>query len=193
MTLFAKLTFVIGARLRLKTRISWGAYLKGYERIYLGGKCKIHSDVSIDASKGGEIICGDRVTLNRHAYLQGGSEGIRLGDGVEINNYTIINGTGGVTIGTRTLIGPGVKIISYQHRFDGHRPIIDQPSDRLPINIGPDVWIGANVVILGGVTIGEGAVIGAGSVVTKDVPAWTLSVGVPAPVVRYREAETSVE
>lgn len=191
MNLFAKLIFVVGARLRAKTRIAWGTYLKGYERIYLGSKCKIHSDVSIDASRGGAVICGDRVTLNRYAYLQGGSEGVRLGDGVEVNNHTIINGTGGVTIGARTLIGPGVRIISYQHRFDGRRPVHEQPSDRLPITIGLDVWIGANAVILAGVTVGEGAVIGAGAVVTKDVPAWAVAVGVPARVVRQREAELS--
>ena len=38
------------------------------------------------------------------------------------------------------------------------------------MNIGNDVWIGANAMILGGITIGDGAIIGAGAVVTKDIP-----------------------
>lgn len=53
-----------------------------------------------------------------------------------------------------------------------------------PIRICDHAWIGMNVIVLKGVTIGEGAVIGAGSVVTKDVPAWTISAGNPARVIR---------
>jgi acetyltransferase-like isoleucine patch superfamily enzyme len=46
------------------------------------------------------------------------------------------------------------------------------------------VWIGANCTILGGVKIGDQAVIGAGAVVTKDIPPFSVAVGVPARVVR---------
>jgi len=45
--------------------------------------------------------------------------------------------------------------------------------------------IGANATIVCGVTIGEWAFIGAGSVVTKDVPAYALVVGVPGKVVGW--------
>jgi len=47
------------------------------------------------------------------------------------------------------------------------------------VNIGYDVWIGANVLILDGLTIGDGAVIAAGSVVIKDVSQYSLVAGVP--------------
>lgn len=52
--------------------------------------------------------------------------------------------------------------------------------------IGNDVWIGAGVTILEGVTIGDGSIIGAGAVVTKDTPPYSISVGIPAKVMRYR-------
>lgn len=55
------------------------------------------------------------------------------------------------------------------------------------INIGNDVWIGANCVILPGVTINDGAVVGAGSIVTKDVPKNAIVMGNPARIFKYRE------
>jgi len=51
---------------------------------------------------------------------------------------------------------------------------------------GSDVWIGFRAIVLSGVTIGDGAVIGAGAVVTADVPSYSVVVGNPAKVIRYR-------
>ena len=52
------------------------------------------------------------------------------------------------------------------------------------ISIGNNVWIGDKATILSGVFIGDGAVIGANSVVTKNVPAYSIAVGVPAKVIK---------
>lgn len=62
-----------------------------------------------------------------------------------------------------------------------------------PVKICNNCWIGAGVNILPGVTIGEGCVIGAGSVVTKDIPANSLAVGVPAKVVKKLNDEAERE
>jgi acetyltransferase-like isoleucine patch superfamily enzyme len=56
------------------------------------------------------------------------------------------------------------------------------------VRIGNDVWIGTRAIILPGVQIGDGAIIGAGSVVTRDVPALAVVGGVPARVIKYRQA-----
>lgn len=53
-----------------------------------------------------------------------------------------------------------------------------------PINIGNNVWIGANAIIIKGVTISDNAIIAAGSIVTKDVPANCIVAGNPAVVVK---------
>ncbi|TKY91451.1 MAG: acyltransferase [Candidatus Methanomarinus sp.] len=52
------------------------------------------------------------------------------------------------------------------------------------IKIKHDAWIGAGCIILPDVTIGEYSIVGAGSVVTKNVPSFTIVVGVPAKIVR---------
>lgn len=54
------------------------------------------------------------------------------------------------------------------------------------INIGHDVWIGANVTIIGNVNIGNGAIVGAGSVVTKDIQPYSINAGVPSKYFRSR-------
>ena len=137
MNLFRKLFFVLRQR-RAGNRISFSAYLKGQDSITLGRGCKIHADASVDASRSAGVTLGDQVTLNRYAYIQGGDGGVRLGNRVEINNFSIVNGTGGVDIGDDSLIGPGVRIISYQHRFAAHQTIRSQASDAQPIRIGRD-------------------------------------------------------
>jgi acetyltransferase-like isoleucine patch superfamily enzyme len=63
--------------------------------------------------------------------------------------------------------------------------------EKLPITIGNDVWIGANVIILDGVNIGDGAIIAAGAVVNKDVPPYSIYGGVPAKFIRHRFDENS--
>ena len=65
-------------------------------------------------------------------------------------------------------------------------PIVDQGYSHKGVNIGEDVYIGAGAIILEGTHVGEGSVIGAGSVVTKDVPPYTVVVGVPARIIGKR-------
>ena len=87
-----------------------------------------------------------------------------------------------IVIGNHVALGPNVTIFSA-----GHDPgTIDLDDTYGRVTIEDHVWVGGNSTILQGVTIHEGAVIGAGSVITKDVPAWTISVGVPARVIKHR-------
>lgn len=180
------LLFALRQRLANHSHVSLRSYIKGHERIRMGAKCKIHDSASIDATRSKGVAFGDAVTLNRYAYVQGGREGVVLGNNVEVNNFSIINGTGGVEIGNDVLIGPGARIISFQHQFAAGTPIRRQPVTGKPIRIHDDVWIGANAVILAGVTVGRGAVIGAGAVVHRDVPENGVVAGVPAVLKKVR-------
>lgn len=97
-----------------------------------------------------------------------------------------------IFIGDNVMFGPNVSLMATDHPLiahertsmrypDGHVSMSEFAKD---IHIGSSVWLAANVVVLGGVTIGDGAVIGAGSVVTKDIPAGVVALGVPCRVLR---------
>jgi acetyltransferase-like isoleucine patch superfamily enzyme len=116
-------------------------------------------------------------------------EKVVLGDDVSIGEYVHIYGGGGVCIADKTMIGPLTAIATSTHDYSAET-MFDTLVQK-PINIGKDVWLGAATVVLPGVSIGDGAVIGAGAVVTKDVPAFTIAIGVPARVVAKRPARAS--
>jgi len=58
--------------------------------------------------------------------------------------------------------------------------------ERKLIKIGNDVFIGMNVTVLDGVTISDGAIIGAGAIVSKDIPPYSIAVGNPIQIIKYR-------
>lgn len=117
---------------------------------------------------------------NPHAWIIG--EPV-VGDGTWIGAFTLIDGSGGLTIGTGCDISSGVHIYTHSSAMrcvSGRRyPTVDRDA----VAIGDRVFIGANAVINMGVTIGDEAIIGAGAVVTTDVPARSVAAGVPARVV----------
>ena len=129
---------------------------------------------------------GKRVCIYPGVWIAPGRN-LVVEDEVNLAKDVLINSSGGIFIGTRTLIGYRSQIISTNHSI----PAIGEKfpisgDDHKPIRIENDVWIGANCIITAGVRIGEGAVIAAGSVVTKDVVKNTIVGGVPAKFIKTR-------
>lgn len=117
---------------------------------------------------------------------------IFIGTRTYINRNTFLDAVQSITIGIDCAIGPGCYITDHDHGQNLKFPPLQQPLVAKPTRIGDRVWIGANVTVLKGVTVGDDAIIGAGSVVTQDLPAGTIAVGVPARVIRDRTASISI-
>lgn len=88
-----------------------------------------------------------------------------------------------IRFGDNVMVGPNTTFTCATHPVN---PITRAAGVEFakPITVGNNVWFGANCTVLPGVTIGDGAVIGAGAVVTKDVPANSLCIGVPGKIVK---------
>lgn len=81
----------------------------------------------------------------------------------------------------------------YEHAGHFVKGYKNYDKDVLNVEIGNDVWIGANAVVLKGITVGNGVIIGASAVVTKNVPDYAIVVGNPAKILRYRYPKRDIE
>lgn len=103
-----------------------------------------------------------------------------IGVGTWIGAFTVIDASGGLTIGEGCDISSGVQIYTHssvKRCVSGRR---FENVERASVTIGNRVFIGANATIMMGVTIGDESVVAAGAVVTTTVPARTVVGGVPA-------------
>lgn len=159
-----------------KVKIGSKVFLKKYVHITCegtGGKIELR-----------ELSCLDRgVDLKTHNRGQ-----IEIGKGTYVGPYTCIAGYGKIEIGKDCLIASHSSIYAHNHAFDDLTTTIkDQGFTVEGIVIEDNCWLGSGVRVVDGVKIGRGSVIGAGAVVTKDIPPYSVAVGVPAKVISTRK------
>lgn len=108
----------------------------------------------------------------------------QIGDDVWIGAFTVIDGSGGLSIGHGCDIAAGAQI--YTHSTVA-RCVSDRARDidRASTRIGRNVHVGANAVILMGAEIGDHSIVAAGAVVREGTvaPAYSALVGVPARII----------
>jgi bifunctional UDP-N-acetylglucosamine pyrophosphorylase / glucosamine-1-phosphate N-acetyltransferase len=146
----------------------------------IGNRCNVLASVMDGAVLEDDVDIGPFARLRKGAHLAshvhmgnfGEVKDSYLAPGVKVGHFSYI---GNATIGANTNIGAGTITCNY----DGEK--------KNPTEIGEDVFIGSDTMLVAPVKLGPGARTGAGAVVTKDVPADTLVVGVPARAIRKLE------
>ncbi len=147
---------------------------------HIGQRCKILMSVMEGAVLEDEVDMGPFAHLRKGAHLGrrvhmgnfGEVKDSHLAEGVKMGHFSYI---GNATIGANTNIGAGTITCN----FDGER--------KNPTEIGEDVFIGSDTMLVAPLKIADGARTGAGAVVTKNVPADTLVVGMPARAIKKVE------
>ena len=107
---------------------------------------------------------------------------VQVGANTWIGPFTVLDGSGGLAIGSNCSISAGVQIYSHdtvRWALSGGKA---EP-ERAPVKIGSNCYIGPNTVIAKGVTIGDGCVVGAHSLVLEDIPPGRKAYGTPCRVV----------
>jgi acetyltransferase-like isoleucine patch superfamily enzyme len=107
---------------------------------------------------------------------------VKVGENTWIGPFTLLDGSGGLEIGSHCDISAGVQIYTHdtvdRARSGGQAPVVLAPT-----KIGDNCYIGPGTIIAKGVVIGEGVVIGANSLVLKDIPAGMKAFGTPCRIV----------
>jgi galactoside O-acetyltransferase len=187
---------MIFARMGSEVYIQNGVEFIGTKCIAIGKGVYIFKGVRIDA-KGHEnnrIYLEDRVAIERNVNI-GCLEDtcIHIGEETFIGPEVSIAGPGDIKIGKHCMIAAHSGIYANHHNFaDPKKLIKHQEVIRQGIVIEDDCWLGHGVTVLDGVTIGKGSVIGAGAVVNKNIPAFSVAVGIPARVIKSRIAKDLV-
>lgn len=114
--------------------------------------------------------------------------GVRIGKEVKIAHDVLLDPVEpeSITLEDYVTVSPRVTIFAHTNPT---LPLYEYMGPRMvqPVRVGEGTWLGTGAIVLAGVTIGRYCVVGAGAVVTKDIPDYTLAVGVPARPVRTLE------
>ncbi|MBN1560733.1 flippase-like domain-containing protein [candidate division KSB1 bacterium] len=160
-------------------------------KITIGQKCVIDEfcRLSAQGNAESEIVLGNEVLLGRGTVLGTRDGRIEVGDFCNVGGNCRLGTTSEIRIGKHVLLAANCYVGGAQHNYDRTDvPIMRQGyNNRGGVFIEDDVWLGTAVKVLDGVTIGTGSVIGAGSVVTRDIPPYSVAMGVPAKVKRTRK------
>ncbi|MBK8173296.1 MAG: acyltransferase [Sandaracinaceae bacterium] len=134
------------------------------------------------------VHLGENVYVGHQTILKGYHQNqMRIGAQTWIGQQCFFHSAGGITIGERVGIGPGVKILTSTHSETGRStPILFSPVVFAPVVIDDDADLGIGSIIMPGVTVGRGAQIAAGAVVSRDVAPYCVVAGVPAKLLRER-------
>ena len=148
----------------------------------------LHSPFRLEGAQ--HISVGAGSVMQRGAWLycgalDGQAGRLAIGDGCVFGYNNHITAVVGVVIEDHVLTANNVYISDNLHSYeDISLPVMHQPVRcKKPVVIGRGSWIGENASIVGA-SIGKNCVIGANAVVTRDIPDYSVAVGIPAVVIR---------
>ncbi|HEU5142758.1 MAG TPA: acyltransferase [Solirubrobacterales bacterium] len=168
-------------RRRLLTRAGW--------RWRTDGPVFFGDDLELQIGRRGRIDFGRFVWLGHGTKIRCHEGIVEIGAKTVLGQECTISAYSRVRIGEECVIADRAMFIDFDHGVvEVERPIRKQGIYTRDVEVGSNVWIGYGACILRGVRVGDNAIVGTNSVVTKDVPANAVVAGIPARIIRMREA-----
>jgi acetyltransferase-like isoleucine patch superfamily enzyme len=180
--------------LRLIVRLLRRRYLTPYgRRLKLDGLAFIGPGVVLQIGKQAKVELGRWSWVGHGTKIRCHEGVVSIGAKTVLGQECTISAYQHVSIGRECVIADRVMLIDFDHGVvEVDRPVRLQGIYKRDVRVGNNVWIGYGACILRGVTVGDNAIIGTSAVVTKDVPDNAVVAGVPARVIRMRDAPRSM-
>jgi acetyltransferase-like isoleucine patch superfamily enzyme len=173
------------ARRRLFTSAGWRWQTDGL--LFLG------RGLQIQIGKRGRVRFGRFVWIGDGTKIRCHEGEVIIGDKTVLGQECTISAYKHVRIGEQCVVADRAMFIDFDHGMvDVERTIREQGIYKRDVDVGSNVWIGYGACVLRGVQVGDNAVIGTNAVVTSDVPANAVVGGIPAKVIRMREAPSTL-
>jgi acetyltransferase-like isoleucine patch superfamily enzyme len=168
-----------------QAKISEGVVLEGNVRI--GTRSSVQKFVEIS----GNVEIGPETTVGAYSYLSTmPSASLTIGKDVLVNAYSVIGASERVIIEDHCIFAAYVQITDASHGIRNPAQLTKHAEwERAPIHIHRNVWLGSGAMVMMGVEIGEGCVVGAKALVNRSLPRMSVAYGIPAEVVRTRDAK----
>lgn len=162
-------------KLGYKSRIISPLHLNGGKYIEIGSYSLIQNKIWLEANP---------LTGEKEVTLQ-------IGNYCAIGNFNEIYATKRIILEDYVLTADRVYITDNLHGYENpNLPVIQQPIKQIgTVRIGEGSWLGVGVAVIGA-NIGKHCVIGANAVVTKDIPDYSVAVGIPAKIIKRYNFET---
>ena len=158
-------------------------------RLKTDGLCFVCPGVKFEIGKGATVTLGRWSWLGHGCKVRAHEGEVSIGAKSVLGQECTISAFQHVAIGRECIIADRVMMIDFDHGMvEVERPIREQGIYKRNVDIGHNVWIGYGACLLRGVRVGDNAVIGTSSVVTASVPSNAVVGGIPAKLIRMREA-----
>ena len=158
-------------------------------RLKTDGLCFVCPGVKLEIGRDATLSLGRWSWIGHDCKIRVHEGEVSIGAKSVLGQECTISAFQHVSIGRECIVADRVMLIDFDHGVvEVERPIRLQGIYKRDVNIGHNVWIGYGACILRGITVGNNVVIGTSSVLTADVPDNAVVAGIPARVIRMRQA-----
>jgi acetyltransferase-like isoleucine patch superfamily enzyme len=158
-------------------------------RLQTDGICFICPGVQLEIGREATLHIGRWAWLGHGTKIRVHEGEVSIGAKTVMGQECTISAFQHVSIGRECIVADRVMLIDFDHGVvEVERPIRLQGIYKRDVRVGHNVWLGYGACILRGVVVGDNAIVGTSAVLTREVPANAVVAGVPARVIRMREA-----
>jgi len=177
---------------RLLARWAW-LKLRWRGRLETDGLCFVGPGVKLEIGPNAVLRLGRWSWIGHGTKIRAHEGVVSIGAKSVLGQEITISAYQRVAIGRECILADRVMLIDFDHGVvEVERPIREQGIYKRDVEIGHNCWVGYGACVLRGAHVGENSVVGTLAVVTRDLPANSVSAGAPARVLRMREAPATL-